>query len=767
MLEDVSVSGVGAAGIQFLDSERNQIANVSVVGPASEGLVFSGSGTNWLTNVSVVDNGLGTAVTLGGDNSLERVSVVNAAAEGFVFTDDDNVLVDVSVDGSRAEAFTFLTGINLLSNVSVTGNGAGDAVSFGGGKNDLSNVSVSDSPSAGLRFDGSDNILRNVTGGEFRFVGGENTLVDVVSLNSSGNGFQFDGGGNTLERVTVTDSQSAGLSFGGGSNDLRDVSVVTSGDEGISLNGGDSRLRNVSVADSGGVGIYLEGVNDTLDDITVISNTLAGIRLSDTSGTVLRNVTATDNEVGMLAGGTTAVLIDGVVTKSNAEGGIWLSENADTTIRNARVVENRDFGLLVVKSAGLTIEELTVKQSGGGGAYLGQSSDVWLRGVEADRNGQGIVMWEGRNIVIYDAVITDSRYRGIEVDSDATDVAVKNATVLRSGAYDVLHGRGNNVTFDHLALTSATLSFEGRVAGVSGVDTPPADPTTPDLRNVGIHVEAIGVPDSRVNVTVAYDEADIKTARVDESTLGLWSYDDGMWWMVNDSRLDTAANTVSANLTGGRLGVLAILGEPLPPTPSPTPTQTPSPTPTQTPSPTPTQTPLPTPTATPGNGGEGGDESESSPDGTPTDVVELIDATLVAETVAIGSDAVVEVRLSNANATVGRAVLALTADGTAVTERTVMLPGSSEATVALAHRFERPGTYALAVNDVPAGTLTVTGAEMATPLPVEGMTPTAGPISPTATPLTPIATDAAGPGFGALAVLVTFGLVVLLARSRG
>ena len=211
--------------------------------------------------------------------------------------------------------------------------------------------------------------------------------------------------------------------------------------------------------------------------------------------------------------------------------------------------------------------------------------------------------------------------------------------------------------------------------------------------------------------------------------------------------------------------------------------------------PTPTPTP-PTPTPTPrpdDGGGSGGDSGGSTggggvlPGSGPTGEVELAGATLVTGTVTAGAEVVVEVSLSNFDPDDGRLALTLTADGVVLTERTVTVEASTDRTARLRHRFGTPGTYELAVNGVPAGTVTVeprasTPTSTVTAGPSE--TPTSSVDTPTATPepdddpgtttatrtaepASPsVDTPAAGPGFTVLLVLLAFGLFGLLARRR-
>lgn len=194
--------------------------------------------------------------------------------------------------------------------------------------------------------------------------------------------------------------------------------------------------------------------------------------------------------------------------------------------------------------------------------------------------------------------------------------------------------------------------------------------------------------------------------------------------------------------------------------------------------------------ASPADGGNGSDDGGSSsgggglPGAEPPGGVELTGATLETRTLTAGEEALVEVALANFDPASGRVTLALTADDATVTERTVSVAASTERTVSIAYRFEAAGRYALAVNGIPAGSITVedptaataTPATTATPPPTRTGEPTAaappGNADPstetpteTARPSSPTAgTPAAGPGFTVLPALLALGVGTLLGR---
>lgn len=92
--------------------------------------------------------------------------------------------------------------------------------------------------------------------------------------------------------------------------------------------------------------------------------------------------------------------------------------------------------------------------------------------------------------------------------------------------------------------------------------------------------------------------------------------------------------------------------------------------------------------------------------GVPTNV-SVTDATLERSTVEAGEEAAVEVTVTNRGDARERYAVELTGDGRAYVQTLVTLDAGESRTVTFRQRFERPGTYDLAANGVPAGTLTV------------------------------------------------------------
>lgn len=100
--------------------------------------------------------------------------------------------------------------------------------------------------------------------------------------------------------------------------------------------------------------------------------------------------------------------------------------------------------------------------------------------------------------------------------------------------------------------------------------------------------------------------------------------------------------------------------------------------------------------------------------GTPSNV-SVTDATLERSTVAAGEEAIVDVTVTNDGDARESYAVELTGNGRAYVQTLVALDAGESRTVTFRQAFETPGAYDLAVNGVPAGTLTVTDGETAGP----------------------------------------------------
>jgi hypothetical protein len=143
---------------------------------------------------------------------------------------------------------------------------------------------------------------------------------------------------------------------------------------------------------------------------------------------------------------------------------------------------------------------------------------------------------------------------GVRADN-AGGLEVRDSVVANNDGVDLRTSESTelvNITFNRSSLDFANVSglFNTSLSGVADqidlneTDIQPIDPN--NAENIGVYFNATNRTSSFFNASVGYADADV--SGVDESSLALWRYD-GSWTKLPGSTVDTAANTVSANIT--------------------------------------------------------------------------------------------------------------------------------------------------------------------------------------------------------------------------
>lgn len=662
-----TIDGVDADGTVgvFANGTDEALENVSVRNLAvtdwSDGVRFEDATGGYVEDVVAERNGDGFHLVESPETTVSDASVADSDADGFRLDSSPDIrFTNVSAVGSGSQGFGFSgSGGSTLADVSAEDSG-GDGFSFevGSGENRLTDVSAEDSGGSGFSFSSSSggNILENATaedsrgtGFEFLYVSGENTLRNVSVVGSGGDGV-FVGlrgsGNNVFTDVTVRNSSRHGFSFNAGNTTF--VNVTAQGNDlgGFEVfDAGSHTLTNASAVDNGGVGFefrYLVSDN-TFTNVSARGNDGEGFLLEDANRTVLADVSAIDNEAGVVVSDSRAVEIDSGTFGNNTADGIRLEGAPDTTVRGAQLLDNGRDGLLIANGSDRTlVTGVTARVNARYGLYVVASNDVRIVDSRAETNGdsglgvgtpQSDRMATSRNVSVENNSALGNGEHGVEIGGSTVDATLV-ATNASDNAVDGVHVDGaDGVTMSattavgngrwtlFAANTPGTYSVDGLATGGDGVSLTARNVAVRDVSapetalprghaGVGIYVNVTPTgPDPFFDVSISYGQATVDAAGVDESTLRLWRFDGSTWTEVTGSTVDTAANTVSANVT--EFSVFALAG-------------------TEEPEPTPTPTPAPAAT---GGGGGGGDANEPpvaafdvSTDTTETDALIRFDA---------------------------------------------------------------------------------------------------------------------------------------------
>ncbi|GAB3325389.1 right-handed parallel beta-helix repeat-containing protein [Haloplanus salinarum] len=417
---DVNVSYTDSAtAIQFALDNATAENDTVVLG----GGTFNGS----------VDVGARTGLTLDGgysrlDGDAGRGDTVDVTSNGATV---QNLIV---VDSPG-------TGIDSLNADDVT----------------LRNVESLDSANNGIAF--ANGTVRNVTirGGSVGLSQGTSngsTIADVTIRQAQYTGLEINSANHTVRDVTVNNTTSGeGILEAGRNNTYENVTVTNSSTEGFEVGESEvsstnATLRNVTVEDNAANGIIAdEGDGVLLSNVTAVDNGEHGVRL-EISGTV-RHLTATGNDWDGLKttfGSDGATIVD-VTAKRNGDG-LEISA-ANTTVRDAVVTNNRDYGVSATGYVNNTFDDVTITRHGRTGIRLGEGGtlvdSVVLDNAKNTFGGSGIFV-KGKNATVRNVTVW-----GNGLDVEAANVVVRNLTQKGSSGTG-LAVDASNVTVDDVSV---------------------------------------------------------------------------------------------------------------------------------------------------------------------------------------------------------------------------------------------------------------------------------------------------------------------------
>ncbi len=291
------------------------------------------------------------------------------------------------------------------------------------------------------------------------------------------------------------------------------------------------------------------------------------------------------------------VTLDGrghAVTGTGAGHGIEIdgTENpvSNVTVRDLRA-SNWSIGVFALGSDNGTIRR-TITENSTEGLALGASSNYTLVNNTARGNAIAVALGgQSQNNTLRGMVAVENKW-GIHFERESANNTVLDSVARNNSRWDYYSERNDaeNVV-RNLELSTATLSFAGQNVALRSVTAPPALPR--GMGNLDSYVEVTDTRggESTLSLTMSYGNA--------QNSVELWRHDGQRWSPVGRAQVDSAARTVSANLTEfGTFGVLADAGAgaggPVTVSVDDGPVQRTLSTPTATPTATPTPTPTPT-----------------------------------------------------------------------------------------------------------------------------------------------------------------------------
>jgi len=321
-----------------------------------------------------------------------------------------------------------------------------------------------------------------------------------ISIVSVSPGLQPLSNGDISNRIVeneLVDNTNGVLADGSTGDDISNNTVINSTEDGIALDESeDNELKGNFVNDSGRYGIWITGTstsNDLTDNVAE-NNAEAGIYVG---GVVNPSPSAGDN----------------TLTNNAARGseyGIWIRNSQDNEVSESLVEDNVEG--IAVEQGGLQTWE--TETEGVSTESITDSGNTFTDDVSRNND------WD---------FVVETRELSVTAQSSASSFPVTNLSIGASTAPET------------------TLSFDADDVRLRSVDAPESDPD--DLENIGRYFEAEQLSgETFLNVSLSYENTDV--SGVNEPTLELQQFASTEWVSVAGSSVDTASNTVSANLTG-------------------------------------------------------------------------------------------------------------------------------------------------------------------------------------------------------------------------
>jgi parallel beta-helix repeat protein len=304
---------------------------------------------------------------------------------------------------------------------------------------------------------------------------------------------------------------------------------------------------------------------------------------------------------------------------------------SNVTVENLEA-RNWSIGIFALETDNGTLRR-TITANSTEGIALGASSNYTLVNNTATGNAIAIALGgQSQNNTLRRMTAVGNKW-GIHFERESGNNTIVNSVARNNSRWDYYSERNDNENIvRNLDIATGTLSFAGQNIALDAVTSPPPLPRGAGNLNSYVEVSDTRGGSASLSLTMSYGNA--------RNSVTLWRHDGQHWSRVARSRTNSAASTVSANLTefgtfaalsdagagaGGPVTVSADQGPAVQrnlstPAATATPTATPAPTPMTTPEPAATeQAPAANATPTAARG-----ESEASTDSTGVGIIRAV-----------------------------------------------------------------------------------------------------------------------------------------------
>ena len=506
----------------------------------------------------------------------------------------------------------------------------------------------------------------------------DNEMTDV--LNGKSGVHIEDGSTNTVSENNIT-SNGAGVHLDTTTDTVVIENSIDASTTGVRIvDAVPDSIENNDLISGGFAGIAFEATGDVELDALELSDLsiTGGLSVESYSNLTLSEIEIENGQLTLETGSHGApdlenvTILDVDVTDHEDEDpAVHVIGTEDVVLKDLSVVDGIDGSAMELEeSSELTLENATVT---GHDAEGGQWSSIQLVKVndleESTINGLNVSdnptegsitaleVLSAETVEFTDLEVLDTGHDdgpAIEVLGSSSNVSFDGVRVSETegGAIEVGSSEitAEDVTVGAETPTETTLSVATRDTVISEAASPPEnDPAT----EIGAYFEAGGDGDEAfLDVDVQYEDADV--TGVDEETLALWKHDGASWAELEESAVDTDAQTVNATVTD--FSTFGAFGE----------------------------------------------EGEPEPD------ISVVDASVNATEVTEGEAVTVTADVENEGGTTGEHTAELRIDGDVEQTKPVEVdPGETEE-IQFTHTFDEEGDYRVSVNEVDVATVSVT-----------------------------------------------------------
>ncbi len=283
------------------------------------------------------------------------------------------------------------------------------------------------------------------------------------------------------------------------------------------------------------------------------------------SNVTVRDLTTTRWGAGVAVRGATGVALRNVSAVNNLGDGFFVENAPDLRVRGGEI-RGSNTGVFLRRSPNATLAGLAVANNLAG-VSVRRSDEATLRNLSvADHSQFGVALVRSTGAIVANSTFRDDGFAEIAL-ARSSAARLVSVSVANSSGWEVYAARNSTAVGEEVRLGVTLLDSltASDVALDASADVPPLPITDRQVVGEALFALPTGAEatDSRLSLSVGYDDAAVERARTTEEFLSLWRFDAGEGWSRVETTLAPARNVASAEFRNpSRNGtVVALVGE--------------------------------------------------------------------------------------------------------------------------------------------------------------------------------------------------------------